>query len=70
MHQLQTQKMCWNFHPLHIQLKKQVLLVKWQKTLGSSFTLRLPAYVPDEVAQAELEEGLAQMLDSNGEAQS
>ena len=38
--------------------------------VGSSFTLRLPAYVPDEVAQAELEEGLAQMLDSNGEAQS
>ena len=38
--------------------------------VGSSFTLRLPAYVPDEVVQAELEEGLAQMLDSNGEAQS
>ncbi len=38
--------------------------------VGSSFTLRLPAYVPEDVAQAELETGLVQLLESNGETQS
>ena len=43
----------------------------WSESgVGSSFTLRLPAYVPDDAAQTEIETGIAQMLEPNGETQS
>ena len=43
----------------------------WSETgVGSSFTLRLPAYIPDDAAAAEIETGSVQMIESNGETQS